>query len=150
MNYYQTIFEVLSVFILGAVLFGIDFQSIPAPIALTTTAETLAAVGFAISLPSGNGKAVIKLYASITAGTSTTAIVLKVYRGAIVAGSPIATFTNTIPAAAGGPSYNFSHAVSDVLQSATQAQYCFSVTQTAAAANGSIVAASIETELLSG
>lgn len=134
----------------GAAIFSADFQSIVSAITLTTTTETLAAVGFALSLPSGNGKAVVKLYASVTAGTSTTALVLKVYRGAVIAGSPIATFTNSIPAASGSPTYNFCLATSDVLAMATQAQYCFSVTQTAAGANGSITAASIETELLSG
>lgn len=150
MNHHQTMFEVLSLLILGAVLFGIDFQSIAGAIALTTTAETLAAVGFAISLPSGNGKAVVKCYLALTAGTSTTTVVIKVYRGFSTAGTLIGTFPNTIPAAAGNPPLTFSCAVSDVLQSATQAQYCFSVTQTAATGNGSITAASIETELLSG
>lgn len=150
MIHHLTINAALYVFILGAALFSIDFQPIAGAIALVTTAETLAGVGFALSLPSGNGKAVVKCYLELTAGTSTTAVVVKVYRGATVAGSPIATFTNTIPAAAGAPSLNFIHATSDVLQSATQAQYCFSVTQTSATGNGSIVAASIETELLSG
>lgn len=145
-----TMLTVLSLLIAGAALFSVDFQSTSGPITLTTTAETLAAVGFALSLPSPNGKAVVKCFAAITAGTSTTALVIKIYRGATTAGTLIATFTNTIPAAAGNPQFNFAHAVSDVLQSTTQSQYCFSVTQTAAGANGIITASSIETELLSG
>jgi hypothetical protein len=146
----QLLIAVLSCLVAGAALFSIDFQPAAAPIAIVTTTETLAAAGFALSLPSGNGKAVINVSAQVTAGSSTSAIVLKVYRGATVTGAPIGTFTNTIPLASGGPSFNLNAAISDVLQSATQAQYCFSVTQTGATANGSITAASIQTELLSG
>lgn len=134
----------------GAALFSIDFQSIVNAIAIATTTETLAAAGFALSLPSGNGKAAVKLWCAVTAGAGTTALVVNVYAGGAIAGSPIATFTNTIPAASGNPQYNLSHALGVWLNNTTQAQYCFSVTQTGATGNGSITAASIETELLSG
>lgn len=145
-----TLLTVISVLMFGAALFSADAQSIAAPIALVTTAETLAAVGFALSLPSGNGKSVVKCFAQVTGGTNTTALVLKIYRGSTTAGTLLQTSTLNMVAVAGITNFMLTAVFLDVLQLATQAQYCFSITQTAATANGNIVSATIETELLSG
>lgn len=134
----------------GAALFSIDVQSIAGAIALVTTTETLVGIGRALSLPSQSGKAVIYCFASVTAGTSTTSLTINVYRGSVISGSAVFSSVRTIPAAAGGPQYDLNCCFTDVLSMATQAQYCFSVTQTAATANGSVTSAAIETELLSG
>src|SRR4051812_30662450 len=79
-------------FVLGSVLFSADAQNVTA-LTLVTTAETLAAVGVPCSVPGTTCKVSIKAILSITAGTSTTSIVVKIYRGSGITGTLLSTFT---------------------------------------------------------
>lgn len=77
----------------------------------------------------------------ITTGTSTTAIVLKCYRGSVIGGTQVgATYTVTVPTA--GNKMAFAYQVLDTPGEVSGQQYTFSITQTGGAANGTVDQAS--------
>lgn len=133
-----------------AVLFAEDVQVPAAPIDVPTTAETLIASGFSISLPGGNAKAVIRGWFDLTVGTGTTAITIAIYSGGAIGGRLVGTKQPQAGDFTPGSNAHFEYEVIDLLQNVSGAQYCMSVTQTGATADGSVTAALIDTTLLSG
>jgi hypothetical protein len=134
----------------AAVMFCKDAQATAAAVPVVTTAETLVVPGNALSLQATSGKAVVKGFLTLTVGTGTTAVTVRLYRGTTTAGTLIGSaiaqagnFTAGSPAA-------FSVQATDVLSNVGGAQYCMSVQQTGASGNGSVTTAMIDTEILSG
>ena len=128
---------------------SIDFQQVIA-FTLPTNVETIVVTGQAASVESPTVKVVVKAFLMLIAGTSTTNVIVNIYRGtAIVAGNRIyqqgysGGFTP-------GTGSEFVAAVSDLLANAGGAQYCVSVQQGGATANGTVQTGSIETMVLSG
>lgn len=135
----------------AAVLFSEDVQIGATPITITTTTETIVATSVALSLPSGNGKAIIRGNITLTVGTGTTSVTLSIYRGiAISAGNLVGTQTPLAGSFTAGSSNVFGIEFVDVLSNVGGAQYCLSIKQTGASGNGTVVAALIDTKLLSG
>lgn len=135
---------------LSAVLFAEDVQQPVTPLDVPTSTETLIASGFSISLPGGNAKAVIRAWLDLTVGTGTTAITIAIYSGPAIGGRLVGTKQPQAGDFTPGSNAHFEYEVIDLLQNVSGAQYCMSVTQTGATADGSVTAALIDTTLLSG
>lgn len=127
-----------------------DVQVSAGAIDVPTNTETLAVEGFALSLPGGNAKAVIRGWMDFTVGLGTTGVTLAIYEGPAIGGRLVATKTPQAGDFTPGSTAHFELEVIDVLVNVGGAQYCMSVQQTAATADGTIVAALIDTTLLSG
>lgn len=134
----------------GAVLFAKDVTSAGVPTAVVTTAETLAALGAALTVEYATGKAAVRGFLTLTIGTNTTAVTVRLYRGTTSAGTLISTAIAQAGNFVAGSPAQFVVQATDVLTNVGSAQYCMTVQQTAASANGSITTAVIETEVLSG
>lgn len=134
----------------AAVLFAKDVTSAVVPTVVTTTAETLAAVGPQLTVEQNTGKAAVKGFLTLTIGTNTTAVTVRLYRGATAAGTLISTAIAQAGNFVAGSPAQFGAQATDVLTNVGTAQYCMTVQQTGASANGSITTAVIETEVLSG
>lgn len=134
----------------AAALFAKDASTGPVPVPLVTTAETLVAVGAPLTVQYTTVKAVISAWLTLTCGTNTTLVTVRIYRGTTAAGTLIGTAVALTVPAGPGPGFQIDMKFVDVLTSAGSAQYCMTCQQTAATANGSVTAALIETELLSG
>lgn len=135
---------------LSAVLFAEDVQVAPGTITVVTTAETLAVVGFPLTLSSGTGKAVIRGWMDLTVGAGTTAITITIYRGPAIGGPVIGQKNPEAGDFTPGSTAHFEAEFVDVLQNVGAAQYCMSVTQTGATGNGTVQDALIDTTILSG
>lgn len=135
---------------LMAVLLSEDVQVPAGSIDVPTTAETLAVVGFSLTLPSGNAKAVIRGWMDLTVGAGTTAITIAIYSGNAIGGRLVGTKQPQAGDFTPGSSAHFEYEVVDVLSNVGGAQYCMSVTQTGATGDGTITAALLDTSLLSG
>jgi len=134
----------------AAVLFAKDVTSATVPIVVTTSAETLAAVGPQLTMEQNTGKAAVKGFLTLTIGTNTTAVTTRLYRGTTAAGTLISTAIAQAGNFVAGSPAQFVVQATDVLTNVGTAQYCMTVQQTGASANGSITTAVIETEVLSG
>jgi hypothetical protein len=103
--------------------------------------ETVVIVSGAVSTNTVNDTVTVFGMIDITPGTSATAVVVKVYRGATKAGTQIgATETGTLAATAHGA---IPFAFSDQPGLVASQQYCVSVTETAAAADGTVNVATL-------
>jgi hypothetical protein len=137
-------------FSINAVLYGQDVQAPAVPIAVVTTAETLVAVGLEVTLPTANGKAVIRGWLDLTVGANTTAVTVAIYAGNAIGGRLVGTKNAEAGDFTAGSTAHFEAEFTDALSNVSGAQYCMSVTQTGATGNGSVVAALIDTSVLSG
>lgn len=133
-----------------AVVLSEDVQVATAPIDVVTITETLAVVGFPLSLPGGNAKAVIRGWIDLTVGTAATAVTLAIYSGPAIGGRLVGAKTPNAGDFAPGSTAHFEFETVDVLANVGGAQYCMSVQQVGATADGTIAAALIDTTLLSG
>lgn len=121
------------------------FQTSPgAPI--PTTSETFAGATPTYSVDNPQGQGVqIEWAIGITAGTSTTAVVVKVYRGANASGTLVATLT--FQCAAGANTVSGQALDSNALALVnTVDQYALTVTQTGASGNGTINTVNLSTQ----
>lgn len=134
----------------AAVLFAKDVTSAAVPTAVVTTAETLAALSASLTVLQNTGKAAVKGFLTLTIGTNTTAVTVRLYRGTTSAGTLVSTAIAQAGNFVAGSPAQFVVACTDVLTNVGTAQYCMTVQQTGASANGSITTAVIETEVLSG
>lgn len=134
----------------AAVLFAKDVTSATVPIVLATNTETIAATGAVLTVEPTTGKAAIKGYLTLTIGTNTTAVTLRIYRNL---NGALTLISNSIAQAGNfvvGSPAQFVVQSLDTLTNVGTAQYSMTVQQIGASANGSITTAVIETEILSG
>ncbi|HLJ76891.1 MAG TPA: hypothetical protein VKT75_05735 [Acidobacteriaceae bacterium] len=132
-----------------AALFGVDVQA-ATNISVVTTAETLAVVGQAVTLPTNNGKAAIRGFVQLNVGASTTAVTLTIYAGNAIGGRVVGAQNANAGNFTAGQIGAFMVEFTDVLAGVSAAQYCMSVKQTGASGNGTILNAALDTMVLSG
>jgi hypothetical protein len=142
--------DLLSFLLIGATLFGEDVEVPDGPVSVPTTAETLVTVGRAVSLPTGNGKAVVRGWVEMTIGAGTTAITLTIYEGTAIGGPVVGQKIPDAGSFTPGSNATFEAEFIDMLSEVTGAQYCMSVLQTGATGNGTVLAALLDTKVLSG
>jgi len=134
----------------AAVLYGEDVQQPAAPIAVPTNAETLVATGALLTTANPNGKAVVRAWLQLTVGAGTTGITLTMYSGNAIGGRVVGTRTPDAGDFTAGSTSQFEAEFTDPFDNTSGVQYCVSVTQTGATGDGSVVAALIDTKVLSG
>lgn len=134
----------------AAVLYGEDVQVPAVPLAVATTTETLVVVGHVVTTANPNGKAVIRAWVELTVGLGTTDITLAVYSGPAIGGRLIGTKTPDAGDFTPGSNAQFSVELIDPFDNTSGVQYCVSVLQAGATGDGSVLAALIDTKVLSG
>lgn len=134
----------------ASVLFAKDMQTTLATTTIVTTAETVIAVGAPLTVPNTTGKASVKVSILLAPGTTTNTVTLRIYRGTSASGTLIGVANAFGTGFVAGANSAFVASATDVLAGVGTAQYCVSVSQLGATANGLVIAAMIETEVLSG
>lgn len=131
-------------------IFSADAIRPTLPIAVVTTAETIAATGNELPIPYVNGKVIIRGFILFTVGTDGTSVTVRVRRGTSITSTLVsgAIAVTQGVVAAGVVAIPF-YAV-DIVGALGTVQYSVTVQQAAATANGSIVDAVINTEVISG
>lgn len=127
-----------------------DVQVPAGVVDVPTTTETLVVVGSPLTLPGSNAKAVIRGWMDLTVGAATTAITIAIYEGAAIGGRLVGTKQPSAGDFTPGSDAHFEYETVDYIENVGGAQYCMSVTQTGATADGSVTAALLDTTLLSG
>jgi hypothetical protein len=127
-----------------------DVQVPAGAIDVPTSTETLVVVSSPLTLPGSNAKAVIRGWLDLTVGAATTAITIAVYEGGAIGGRLVGTKQPSAGDFTPGNDAHFEYETVDVIENVGGAQYCMSVTQTGATADGSVTAALLDTTLLSG
>ena len=133
-----------------AVLLSADAQSIPGPLDVLTTEETLVVTGSSLSLTSDHAKALVRGWIDLDVPAGTTAVSLTVYEGEDITGRLAGKNTADASASVGSVPAHFEIEIVDVLQNVGGAQYAMSVTLTGALSDGTVSAALLNTTLLSG
>lgn len=110
---------------------------------VVTTTETVAIASPSFEPPSDAFQAVIIAWAQLTTGTNTTAVTPRVRRGNAITGTLLGAANAEQVKAAAGSTEAFFMLTSEDRTSCDFIQYCFTLQQTAASANGSILQASI-------
>jgi hypothetical protein len=139
-----------SCFAFAAVVFGQEVQVAALPITVPTTTETLVVTGFAVTLPSDHGKAVVRGWLDLTVGAGTTDLEVNVYRGSAIGGPLVGHWHPQAGGFTPGSLTRMAIEFIDPISNAGGAQYCMSVLQTGATGDGIVVAALLDTTLLSG
>lgn len=134
----------------GAVLFCEDVQVAAAPVTVTTNTETLVVTSFPLTWSTSNGKAAIRGWMDLKVGTGTTDITIAIYRGSAIGGPLVGTKNPESGDFTPDSTAHFEVEFVDVLENVGESQYCMSVTQTGATGNGTVLAALIDTKVLSG
>lgn len=134
----------------AAVLLQEEVQQPSVPMSVPTSIETLIVIGNAVTTPNPNGKAVVRAWAQLTVGTATTGIVMTIYAGNAIGGRVIGTRTPDAGDFTPGETSYFECEFIDPFSNTSGVQYCMSLQQAGATADGSIVAALIDTKVLSG
>lgn len=122
--------------------------SAAAAVTLTTTTETLVAYSNRVELTLPTVRSIIKGWANVTQGGSTTALVARIRRGNGIAGAIVATATIFVTAANSPIEINVQFA--EQLVNAEFADYSLTLQQTGAVANGTANLAQIEVETING
>ena len=149
MHVFELALCAITCLLIGATLFGIDVQGAQNQ-TVVTTAETLAAFGAAVTLPSNTGKAAIFAWVQLNVSAGTTGVTLKLYRGPVIGGPHVNTMNLSTASFTAGQIAVFTMSFTDVLSSVSAAQYCISVTCTGASGNSTVVSSTLRTMVLSG
>lgn len=121
-----------------------------AAVAIPTTVETVVATSNALSPPVDSFLAMIQGWLQLTSGTGTTGVTLRVRRGTDITGVLVGVATvQTDPGGAGATS-DYSIQVQERPGAGGSFVYVLTVQQTAAAANGSVLQASIAVTMMAG
>lgn len=115
---------------------------------VSTTTETIAATSDPVTPPRAGVRAFIRAYVIMTAGTGTTAITAAIRAGTLVTGTLVSE-QHAVSATA-GDTVLLVVMGEQVLGDVGQAQYNVTVDQTGASADGTVLEAGIEVELLAG
>jgi hypothetical protein len=113
-----------------------------------TTTETALVTGNFISPPFGNAKAVIMGQVTITPGTGTSVMIIRVRRNPNAENLQVGTVAGK--AVTGGNLDSLSIVVADTIPDGRPVQYQLTVQQSGASGNGSVTAAGMATFLISG
>lgn len=117
-------------------------------VAVITTSETQAVTGNFLNPPFGNAKAMVSGQVTLTTGTNTTGVTVRIRRNPNAENSPL-TFSSPTNFTA-GQTVMLNLQVADVIPDGRPVQYTITVQQSGATANGSITGSNISAILISG
>lgn len=130
--------------------FQADAQATTGAVALVTTAETVVNTSNPVPMPSTNAKYVIRGYVLVTPGTNTTGLTVRIRRGNAVTDTLVGPASSVTAGVAAAALILLPFGFAEFLGGVVSAQYCVTVEQAGASANGSVVASMIEVECISG
>lgn len=131
-------------------IFSADAIRPSLPIAVVTTAETIAATGNELPIPYVNGKVIIRGFILFTVGTDATSVTVRVRRGTSITSTLVSGAVAVTQGVAAAAVVAIPFYAVDIVGALGTVQYSVTVQQAAATANGSIVDAVINTEVISG
>lgn len=134
----------------AAVLISEDVQEVSDPVTVPTTTETLAVVGFPLSLVSDHAKALVRCWMEFQSAADATGVTVAIYEGADTSGRIVGATKFEAGDFTPGKLERYEIEMTDKLQNIGGAQYCLTVLQGGATADGTVMAALIVTTLLSG
>ena len=121
---------------------------VTADVAITTTVEKVVATLSGVSTPRTGIKIVLTGMAQVTTGGSTTALTVRVRRGTTITDTLVGEANPLQVAAAAGSTETLDIQVEDFPGEVAGQSYVLTVQQTAAAADGACVQASLKAEVL--
>lgn len=108
-------------------------------VTVTTTTETIVATSELLLVPTSQARAIVTAWAHLTTGTGTTAVTPRVRRGDAITSTIVGDAVAEEVKAAAGSDEHFDIFVVDTLDEADQVQYVFTLQQTGASADGTIL-----------
>ncbi len=121
-----------------------------ANVTVTTTTETVAIGSGRVQVPTVTAKIHIKAWCQLTLGTGTTTVTPRIRQGAGITGTLLGEATAEAIKTAAGSSEPFVLEATESVQDVESVEYAFTVQQAGASANGTVVQAGIEVEVLNG
>lgn len=115
---------------------------------VVTTTETVVATVSGISTPRPGCKVILHGWGEITTGGSTTALTARIRRGTDATGTLIGEGNAEQVEAAAGSTEGFDIATEETPGELASASYVLTIQQTGAAANGSVLMAELEAEVI--
>lgn len=114
---------------------------------IVTTTETVAATVAGVSTPRANVKVGLKATVQVTTGTNTTALTVRLRRGTAITDTLVGEANPVQVAAAAGSTEECTIMWEDAPGDVAGQSYVVTIQQTAASANGSILAAYIQADV---
>ena len=125
-------------------------NSSAANVTVTTTTETVAISSGRVPIPVATCRAVIRAWCQLTLGTATTTVTPRIRRGTAITDPLIGEANAEQIKTAAGSTEPFDLRTGESLQDRESVEYSFTVQQAAATANGTVLQADIEVEILNG
>jgi len=130
--------------------FQADAQATAAAVALVTTAETVVNTSNPVAMPNVNAKFVVRGFVTVTPGTNTTGLTVRIRRGTLTTDTLVGPQVNVTAGVAAAAPITIPFGFAEFLSDRVESQYCVTVEQAGATANGSVEASMIEVECISG
>ena len=119
-------------------------------VAVTTTTETVAISSGPVKVPYATCRVAIKAWCQLTTGTATTTVATRIRRGTAITGTLVGEANVEDVKVAAGLREPFFIMTSEDRANVDSVEYSLTVEQASASADGTIVQASIEVEILNG
>jgi len=121
-----------------------------ANVTVTTTTETVAVSSGPVKVPTQTCLVHIRAWAVLTLGIGTTAVTPRIRRGTSTGGTLVSEGNSEAIKTAAGSSEPFHMEVTERRSNEESVEYSLTLQQTGATANGTVLEASIEVEILNG
>jgi hypothetical protein len=118
-------------------------------VTVTTTSETVAITSGPVMVPAETCLVHIRAWCQMIAGTGTTAITPRIRRGSTTSGTLVGEGNALVATVSASAANTIMIEATEWRQQQNQVEYCLTVQQTAATANGTVQQAVIEVEILS-
>ena len=119
-------------------------------ITVTTTTEQVAISSGRVPIPTATCRAVVRAWCQLTLGTATTTVTPRIRRGTAITDPVVGEANPEQIKTAAGSTEPYMIQVEESLQDRESVEYSFTVQQAAATANGTVLQAHIEVEILNG
>lgn len=119
-------------------------------VTLVTTAETSVISCPAVSVPFQTARVIVKGWGIVTTGTDTTTLTVRVRRGTTATGTNLSAADATTIYSAAGSTQMVEVYVVDTVANANKVQYNWTIEQAGASANGTVLQAWIECDVING
>ncbi len=123
-------------------------NSVTADTTIVTTTEVVAATISDVTTPGPGCKVIFRGFAQVTTGTNTTGVTLRIRKGTTISGTLIGEANIEQIEAVAGSTEGHEIATEDSPGEVAYQSYVLTVQQTAASANGAVVQASLQAEIL--
>jgi hypothetical protein len=127
-----------------------DVSTATGNVTITTTTEKVAITSPAVRVPLQTARVLVKGWAQVTTGADTTALTPRLRKGDAITGTLLGEANAEAVKAAAGSTEAVQCWAIDTVSNVDSVQYSFTVQQTGASADGTIVQSGIDVEVLNG